>query len=104
MRCWLEETVDRLLSGFFVDFDDGSLMFLNPGVTFWTLFDYFGKRWLLVATLQAHLAPQARKLAYFTKNDSKIGSLFGCLLGPWAPLSSGRERPAARRVSKVARS
>jgi hypothetical protein len=75
-------------------------VFEAAGVTFWSIFDHFGRRWLLVATLQAHLAPEARKVAYFTKNDSKIeASLDPCWV-PWAPLGSISEPPGHKLCQK----
>ena len=75
-------------------------VFEAAGVTFWSIFDHSGRRWLLVATLQAHLAPQARKLAYFTKNDSKIEASLDPFWVPWAPLGSISEPPGHKLCQK----
>ena len=75
-------------------------VFEAAGVTFWSIFDHFGRRWLLVATLQAHLAPEARKLAYFTKNDSKIEASLDPFWVPWAPLGSISEPPGHKLCQK----
>ena len=79
-------------------------VFEAAGVTFWSIFDHFGRRWLLVATLQAHLALEARNLAYFTNIDSKIEASLDPFWVPWAPLGSISEPPWTQIVPKVARS
>ena len=78
MRCWLQGVVDVFLSAFFVDVDPAFLTFLKqPGSLFGALWDHFGRLWLLVATFQAHLTPESRRLAHFAKNDSKMGAFLG---------------------------
>ena len=74
----------------------------QPGSLFGAFFDHFGRLWLPVATFQAHLAPESRKLADFTKKDSKMGAFLDPFWVPWAPLGSIREPPGAKMVQKVA--
>ena len=78
MRRWLEGVVNGFLSAFFVDLDSGFLTFLKqPGSLFGAFWGLFGRLWLLVATFQAHLTPESRRLAHFAKNDSKVGAFLG---------------------------
>ena len=78
MRCWLQGVVDGFLSAFFVDVDPAFLTFLKQlGSLFGAFWDHFGRLWLLVATFQAHLTPESRRLAHFAKNDSKMGAFLG---------------------------
>ena len=84
-----------------MDFDAGFLTFLNqPGSLFGAVFDHFGRLWLLVATFQAHLAPESRKLANSTKSDSKIGACLDPFWVPWAPLGSISEPPGQKMCQK----
>ena len=76
------------------------VVFEAAGVTFWSMFDHFGRRWLLVATFQAHLAPEARKVAYFMKNDFKIEAGLDPFWVPWAPLGSISEPPGHKLCQK----
>ena len=54
-----------------------------------------------MATLQAHLAPEARKLAYFMENDSKIEASLDPFWVPWAPLGSTSEPPGHKLCQKL---
>ena len=74
------------------------------GVTFWKLLAHFGRLRLPVATFQAHLAPEAPENEKSSKNDSKMGALFGSLLAALDTLGSIREAPGAKMVPKVAQS
>ena len=81
--------VDGFLNTFLVDFKLAFLTFLKqPGAHFGAFWDHFGRLWLLVATFQAHLAPESRKLSVFEKNDAKIEAFLEPFWLPWAPLGS----------------
>ena len=54
-----------------------------------------------MATFQAHLAPEARKVAYFMKNDSKIEASLDPFWVPWAPLGSISEPPGHKLCQKL---
>ena len=72
-----------------MDVDTGFLTFLKQsGLLFEAFWDHFGRLWLLVATFQAHLAPESRKLANFRKKYLKIGACLDPFWVPWALLGS----------------
>ena len=80
---------DGFLKTFSVDLDLAFLTFLKqPGAHVGAFWDHFGRLWLLVATFQAHLVPESRKVAVFEKHGANVEAFLDPCWLPWAPLGS----------------